>query len=314
MNGNYNLPLTAVQAGESGNPRVRRFVCTAEAGRLSSSIIRLETRKQRWNEMKIFLLSLFLAATGAAQTASLNDELLAAARKSDAAAVKALLAKGADVNAKSPYGATPLFFACDRGSAEVVKILLDAGADPNIRDTFYKATPTIWAVQRDHAEVVKLLVEKAPQTKESTTAMAVMQGQSKTAQVLLAMGEFKPESLTLWLTMAEKNGKTEIVDALKKAGAKPKPKSEFKLDPAQLPRYEGAFKNEQIEITFKVRDGKLIGTANGFDLTLNPVSEHTFEPEGQPATVTFKLEAEKVVALTFKGPGGEMQLKKVEAK
>jgi ankyrin repeat protein len=267
--------------------------------------------------MRAFPMVFFLAATcvvALAQTNPLNDELLAAARKSDAAAVKALLAKGADVNAKSAYGATPLFFACDRGSAEVVKVLLDAGADPNIRDTFYKATPTIWAVQRDHAEVVKLLVEKAPQTRESTVAMAVMQGQTKTAQTLLAMGDFKPDALSTWLTMAEKNGATEIVEALKKAGAKPKPKSEFKPDPALLPRYEGTFKNEQLEITFKVKDGKLIGSVNGSDLTMNPVAEHTFEPDGQPATATFKLEAEKVVALTLKGPGGEMQLKKVEAK
>lgn len=267
--------------------------------------------------MKSLLFCLIFAAAcvaAGAQPASLNDELLAAARKSDAATVKSLLAKGADVNAKSPYGATPLFFACDRGSAEVVKILLDAGADPNIRDTFYKATPTIWAVQRDHAEVVKLLVEKAPQTKESTTAMAVTQGQVKTTQALLTMGDFKPESLAIWLTMAEKNGSAEIVGALKKAGAKPKPKSDFKLDPAQLPRYEGTFKNEQLEVAFKVKDGKLIGTASGGDLTFTPVAEHTFEADGQPATLTFKLEAEKVVAVAFKGPGGEMQLKKVEAK
>jgi ankyrin repeat protein len=264
--------------------------------------------------IQLLLCLRVVATVASAQTANLNDDLLAAARKSDAAAVKSLLAKGADVNAKSPYGATPLFFACDRGNAEVVKILLDAGADPNIRDTFYKATPVTWALQHDHAEVIKLLIEKAPQIKEPTTAMAVAQGQTKTAQTLLAMGDFKPESLSLWLGMAEKNGATEIVEALKKAGAKPKPKSEFKVEPERLRLYEGTFKNDQLEITFKLKDGKLIGTANGSDLAMNPVAEHTFEPEGQPATVTFKLEAEKVVALTLKGPGGEMQLKKAEAK
>ena len=267
--------------------------------------------------MRSLLLCLFLAAANiaaGAQSASLNDDLLAAARKSDAAAVKSLLARGADVNAKSPYGATPLFFACDRGSAEVVKILLDAGADPNIRDTFYKATPSIWAVQRDHAEVVKLLVEKAPQTKEPTTAMAVMQGQTKTVQALLAMGDFKPESLTLWLTMAEKNGATEIVEALKKAGAKPKPKSEFKLDPAQLPRYEGTFKNEQFEFSIKLKDGKLVSTFNGYDSALDPIAEHTFEMQGLPNTVTFKIEGDKVINLVVKYPTGEMTMKKVEAK
>ncbi|MBI1764962.1 MAG: ankyrin repeat domain-containing protein [Acidobacteria bacterium] len=261
----------------------------------------------------LFLLFALLFA-GTAWAQSLNEDLLAAARKSDAAAVKALLAKGADVNAKSPYGATPLFFACDRGSAEVVKILLEAGADVNIKDTFYKSTPLTWAIQHDHAEVVKLLVAKTPSSKESATAQAVAQGQPKTVNALLALGGFKPESLSLWLTMAEKNDAKEVAEALKAAGAKPQPKTEFKVEPAQLKRYEGTYKNEQVELSFRVKDGKLIGTSNGFDFAMLPQAAHTFEPEGQPSTVVFKLEGEKVVALTIKGAGGELTIKKVEAK
>ena len=41
----------------------------------------------------------------------LNDELLAAAEKGDAAAVRALLAKGADVNVHGAAGDTPLMLA-----------------------------------------------------------------------------------------------------------------------------------------------------------------------------------------------------------
>ncbi|MDX2034360.1 MAG: ankyrin repeat domain-containing protein [Blastocatellia bacterium] len=266
--------------------------------------------RARW----LFCLWGALIVTSLAQTANLNEELLAAARKGNAEAIKSLLAKGADINAKSPYGATPLFFACDRGNAEVVKLLLDAGAEVNVRDTFYKSTPLTWAIQRDHGDVVKLLIEKSPQLKESATAQSVMQGQAKTAVVLLEMGGFKPESLSMWLSMAEKNGAAEIVEALKKAGAKPKPKTEFKLDPEQLKRYEGTFKNEQIELVVKIKDGRLIGSANGSDLPMNPTAEHTFEPEGQPMTVTFKLEGGKVSALALQGPGGETLLKKVEGK
>ncbi|MCI0523739.1 MAG: ankyrin repeat domain-containing protein [Acidobacteria bacterium] len=58
-----------------------------------------------------------------------NDELIVAARKSNVQAVKELLAKGADPNAKTQYGATPLFFACDRGSLEIVQMLVNRGAD-----------------------------------------------------------------------------------------------------------------------------------------------------------------------------------------
>lgn len=269
---------------------------------------------------RIALLALLLMPLcGLAQTASpsastLNDELIAAARKSNVEAVKALLAKGADVNAKTEYGATPLFFACDRGNVEIVKLLLAAGADIDVRDTFYKATPVNWALQRDQAEIVKLLVEKKPASKEPTTAMAVSMGQVKTVEALLGLGDFKPESLTMWLTMAEKNDNKEIAEALKKAGAKPKPKVDFKVAPEQLPRYEGTFKNEQVELVVKIKDGKLIGSANGFDLALTPVSEHTFEPEGQPMTVTFQFEGDKVTGISLKSPGGTTILKKVEGK
>ena len=97
--------------------------------------------------VRLFLLLQFLFVPLGICAQNLNEELITAARKSNVEAVKTLLAKGADVNAKTEYGATPLFFACDRGNAEVVKLLLDAGADPNVHDTFYKATPTIWAAR-----------------------------------------------------------------------------------------------------------------------------------------------------------------------
>lgn len=266
---------------------------------------------------RIVLLTLLLTplyALAQNTNPALNEELITAARKSNVEAVKTLLAKGADVNAKTEYGATPLFFACDRGNVEIVKLLLAAGADIDVRDTFYKATPTSWALQRDQAEVVKLLVEKKPSTKEPTMAMAVTMGQVKTVEALLAMGDFKPESLSTWLSIAEKNNSAELAEALKKAGAKPKPKSEFKVAPEKLPLYEGTFKNEQVELVVKIKEGKLIGSANGFDLVLTPVSEHAFEPEGQQMTVTFQLEGDKVIAIALKTLNGTTTLKKVEAK
>src|SRR5215813_9891511 len=84
----------------------------------------------------------------------LGDDLWETAKKGDAAAVEALLAKGADVNAKTEYGATALHFAADKGHVEVVKVLLKHKADINAKDTFYNARPLVWAVMRDRAEVV----------------------------------------------------------------------------------------------------------------------------------------------------------------
>jgi len=50
-----------------------------------------------------------------------------------AAAVRLLLEKGADVNAASPNGSTPLMMAAQYGSEDNVKLLLAGGADPTRR-------------------------------------------------------------------------------------------------------------------------------------------------------------------------------------
>lgn len=59
-----------------------------------------------------------------------------AAVRGDAAIVRMLIAKGADVNARDKTGSTPLFWAVrsDYDSAEVAEVLIKAGADVNARD------------------------------------------------------------------------------------------------------------------------------------------------------------------------------------
>ena len=111
----------------------------------------------------LILLALLIAqlpALAQSPAPSLNDQMWEAARKGDAAAVTALLDKGADVNAKFRYGSTALFKAAERGNVEVVKVLLARGADVKVKDTFYGATAMTWALQNNHFEAVRAIVEK----------------------------------------------------------------------------------------------------------------------------------------------------------
>ena len=48
--------------------------------------------------------------------------------------VRLLLEHGAEIDAPSPNGTTPLMMAAQYGSEDNVKILLDKGADPNLRN------------------------------------------------------------------------------------------------------------------------------------------------------------------------------------
>jgi ankyrin repeat protein len=82
-----------------------------------------------------------------------------AALNGHAEIVKLLLEHGADPNVRSSYGWTPLHYAVFGGYLEVVKLLLERGADPNARDR-YGATPLFWAVHQIYPDVAKLLLER----------------------------------------------------------------------------------------------------------------------------------------------------------
>ena len=86
------------------------------------------------------------------------NKLLKAAEKGDANKVAKFIKKGADVNFSDNVGWTPLFRAAQKGHVEVVKMLLDAGAE--IEKTTSGITPLCWAADSGKTDVVKLLLER----------------------------------------------------------------------------------------------------------------------------------------------------------
>jgi ankyrin repeat protein len=77
-------------------------------------------------------------------------------RQNDLASLQTLV-KAAGVKVKDTRGTTPLHHAAAYGSAEAVRLLLAAGADPNARNDF-EVTPLMWAATEP--EKVKLLVNQ----------------------------------------------------------------------------------------------------------------------------------------------------------
>jgi len=103
-----------------------------------------------------------LILVGADVNAINNDyetALMLAVYKNYKDIVKLLLNKGANPNIQDKVGNTALMFAVNKGYKDIVKLLLNKGADPNLQ-TEYGNTALIWATKRTNKDIVKLLLNK----------------------------------------------------------------------------------------------------------------------------------------------------------
>ena len=90
--------------------------------------------------------------------------LALAAQLGQADVVRLLLDAGVDPNRYNPSGfhshATPLHQAVWSGADEVVRLLVERGARLDIKDTLYEGTPLAWALHGNRAEAAKFLRQK----------------------------------------------------------------------------------------------------------------------------------------------------------
>jgi outer membrane protein assembly factor BamB len=212
-----------------------------------------------------------------------------AAGRGDAATVRRLLAEGADVNAKTRYGATALFFACDKAHLDVVTLLLEKGADPNVKDTFYGATPLDWALNHDATEVVLLLVQKGVNEPARALELAVKQKDARLGRAILERGPLDAAARTLNRARAAEAKAEEIVALLDTAATKPEPPVAVSADVLQT--YVASYRNEEAKATvdLALENGALVARAEGqAPLALVPIGGKRFRgPEGQEAWVEF---------------------------
>jgi hypothetical protein len=262
----------------------------------------------------VFVIAALLPIVVAAE--DINEELLTAGRKGDAEAVNALLAKGADVNAKTRYGATALSYAADKGHLEVVRILLDHGANVNVKDTFYGMSPLGWAAHRGHTGIVRLLLDKGAEAKAGALVTAVELGHTEIVKAVLEKGGVGADTLSSAFEIATKSGRTEIVQLLEKAGAVAPAKADFQVDPEILKTYAGIYKKqEEAQLAITLKEGKLVGEMEGYNSALGAIDQVTFKAlEFGGITLTFVLEGGKVTGLKFKDGDEISVFRKVEGK
>ncbi len=103
-------------------------------------------------------MAIVLVALGAAAARAQTD-LLEAAKQGDVSAVRAALAEGVSPEVADREGRTPLHLAAEGGYTDVIRLLLDAGAEVDAEDREYGSRPLYYAVSGGHAVAAKLLLE-----------------------------------------------------------------------------------------------------------------------------------------------------------
>lgn len=93
-----------------------------------------------------------------------------ACEKGNFGAAKILIEKGAEINVRESNGKTPLHLACEEGHTQLVSLLIDYQADVNIADNF-KILPLLVSTFTQNIGITKLLKSKgakifAPDDKE----------------------------------------------------------------------------------------------------------------------------------------------------
>lgn len=253
---------------------------------------------------------------------ALSEPILNAAKRGELAEVKSLLARGADINARTGYNQTPLMLAAGKGHLEVVRLLIDSGADLNIVDTFYKSfTALIAAANGGHIEIVKLLLDKGAKGREQVIFSGIQEGNSAIVKIALSGATIPKPILDRGLDFARNSGNEEIIAMLTEAGATAAPpaplKPEVKVDPETLKRFAGTYRiSDERQYTFILRDGKLSGwDVRQYSFPLTAIGPNVFRiGDNDARTVTFNDENGRITGMTLTQSGATQTYQRVEAK
>jgi outer membrane protein assembly factor BamB len=254
---------------------------------------------------KPFLLVLMFFVCSFVYAGDAEETLWNAARSGDLETIKKLVAAGVDVNAKTKYNATALAYACDKGHVDIVRYLLEHGAEVNTTDNFYDFTPLGWAGFNEHVEIVGLLLDNGATGADQVLALGVRNGNKAMVAAAIRGSDLSADAVGQALVVAGSlTDGEEIVALLESLDIELTEPEEIVVETTVLETYTGKFQNDSIGLGLDVRltDGQLIVQATGQDaLTMRALSDSRFEAIEVPQ-----------IKISFAGRGGMIESAIVE--
>ncbi len=160
--------------------------------------------------------------------------LLDAVKAGDAGEVKALLVAGESSRELNRQGESPLMVAAYKNDLEIMELLLDGGADPNISEQQWGGTPLMYASYMGQLSTVEMLNDSGADldimSKEGWTALmcAAYAGRPQTAGFLVVRGADpyveNPDGLNAY-DLALLAGRSITAASMVQAGVEPSPQN-----------------------------------------------------------------------------------------
>jgi outer membrane protein assembly factor BamB len=252
-----------------------------------------------------FVLFLLLALLAGPCLADTTRELHLAARSGDFEGVKRLLAAGVEVDAADRWGTTALFLATGQGQIEVVRYLLEQGADPSAREGFFGTSVLGMALWKGgpEFEIAYLLLAAGAADRASALEQGLESGNARLARAAVESGPIHESAATdLRARYGELTGELKQILAAMKTAPDPPPPS---YTAEQLAAFSGKFEGPMSAASIAASEGGLTIDFAGSKTALTASGERVFRNAEAGLTVRYFGRAGTVEGLSVQRDGHE---------
>ncbi|MDT3405589.1 ankyrin repeat domain-containing protein [Mucilaginibacter terrae] len=177
----------------------------------------------------------------------MDNMFLNACKNAQKGIVEAFLKKGGiNVDKRDGLGNTPLYYVCSKGAKDIVKLLINAGADVNLANNTSE-TPLHLAARAGSKEIIKMLVDAGADvnagnnTGQTPVFYSVLAYKTETALYLITLGAdtgVKDNGGYNIFDHATANGMRELITALGEANTVQKD------DHGNTPLHQAVYNNQ----------------------------------------------------------------------